>query len=278
MRAVIDMKNSTIQINNTEIRLRPSSIDNFAQCSYQWAKVFLEGINTIPSSRAAIGTGVHKAIEVMWQDAILSKKKDPYVEGMVDAGIESFDEEAKRGMQYNDGEDANSCHSEIIIGTNAFVDNLVEFLEIPTAVEQRFTIPIADHPLVKDLSGTVDYIAPGIIDDVKTSKRKPVVGNYKTQQSIYKLLAQENGLEITQSRIQGVVFTKIPKAMILDAAIDIDAAKASVNSLLDTLEYAVKDVIPIDVLFRPNPKYYLCSEKYCSLYGSCPATKRHSPV
>ena len=269
----------SIKINNTNIRLRPSSFDNFNQCSYQWAKVFLEGVTTIPSSRAAIGTGVHKAIEVMWQESMAHNVKEVNTDMMVNAGIESFDEEAKKGMTYNTDETANTCHKEINIGVDAFVENLVPFLDIPSAVEQRFTVPIADHPLVADISGTVDYLAPGRIDDVKTSKRKPTVANYKTQQSVYKYLAESNGHPVEHSMIQGVVFTKVPQAMILEAAIDIPQAKAVVNSLLDTLEYAVKDVIPLEVLFRPNPKYYLCSEKYCSLYGNdCPATHRYVPT
>ena len=265
-----------IKINNTNIRLRPSSIDSFMTCPFQWAKVFLEGVTSIPSSRAAIGTGVHKAIEVMWKDAMLSKKKDPYVDGMVDAGIESFNEEAKKGMTYNADEDVNTCHQEISIGVNTYVDNLIDFLDIPTAVEQRFTVPIANHPLVADISGTVDYIAPGIIDDVKTSKRKPTVQNYTTQQSIYKYLAEENGHIITSQRIQGVVFTKAPKAMLLEASVDVEGAKIAVNTLLDTLEYAAKDLIPMELLFRCNTKHYLCDDRYCALHGSCPATKRHS--
>jgi len=271
------MREFEIAINNTDLRIRPSSVDNFSTCAYQWGKVFLEGVTTIPSSRAAIGTGVHKAIETMWTDAMAHNKKDAYIDGMVDAGIESFDEESKKGMQYNDGEDKDTCHKEIHIGVETYVENLLPFLDIPKAVEQRFTLPISDHPIVTDISGTVDYLGENIIDDVKTSKRKPTPASHKTQQSIYKILAEHNGHNIIHSRIQGVVFTKVPQAMILDAVIDIDAAKASVNGILDTLEYVTKDLMPIELLLRPNPKHYLCSEKYCTLYGSCPATKKHIP-
>ena len=83
-----------------------------------------------------------------------------------------------------------------------------------------------------------------------------------------------NGHPVTHSMIQGIVFTKAPQAMILEAVVDVPQAKANVNLLLDTLRIATKDIMPMEVLFRPNPKYYLCSEKYCSLYGSCPATLR----
>ena len=199
----------SIEINNTGITIRPSSLDNSMACAYQWAKVFLEGMITIPNSRAAIGTGIHKAIEVMWQDAIKNKVKDPNVDMMFDAGVEAFQEEVKRGeMRYDDGETIDTCNKEIVSGTQAFVDDLIPFLNIPTAVEQRFTVPISNHPIVKDISGTVDYLAPGILDDVKTSKRKPIPSGYVIQQSIYKYLAEENGHKIDLNRIQGVALLK----------------------------------------------------------------------
>lgn len=268
----------SIKINNTNLRLRPSSIDNFQQCAYQWAKVFLEGIATIPNSRAAIGTGIHKGIEVMWEDAIAHGEKDPNSDMMFDAAIDAFNEEAAKGeMRFDKDETKDSCHKEICLGTQAFIDELIPYLDIPTATETRFTLPIADHPVVADISGTVDYITPGRIDDVKTSKRKPVTANYVTQQSIYKLLAEHNGHKVDHNIIQAVVLKKQPDCHILKLEPNVPQAKWLVNNLLDTIEAAVNEVAPMEVLFRCNTKYYLCSPKYCSLYGSCPATKKHVP-
>lgn len=263
----------TIKINNTDIVLRPSSIDNAQQCAYQWAKVFLEGIITIPNSRAAIGTGIHSAVEHMWSESIAKGEKEIHMDSMTDAAIESFNEEAKKGMRYDEGENVDSCHKEIINGTTAFVDDLVPFLDIPDAVEQRYTINL-DHPVVSAISGTVDYIGGGNLDDVKTSKRKPSVANYTTQQSIYKMLAQAEGKTVDRSRIQGVVLTKAPYGIMLELEPNIDQAKYLVNNLLDKIEVLAADVAPAETIFSCNTKYYLCSPKYCSLHGSCPATKR----
>lgn len=264
----------TIKINRTGICLRPSAIDTFQQCGYQWAKVFLEGGTAIPNARAAIGTAIHKGIEVMWNDAIASKKKDPNITMMQDAAIEEFQEVAKEGLRYDNGEDSNTAEKEVAGGTQAFVEDCVPFLDIPEAVETRFEIAISGHPIVSSVGGTVDYLGKGILDDVKTSKRTPTTANYKTQQSIYRHLAEANGHPIKHNRIQGVVLTKKPKGTILDMEVDVDQAKYIVNSLLDTLEIAAKDIVPIDTLFRCNTKYYLCSAKYCAFYGSCPATKK----
>ncbi len=269
------MSKPEIIIENTDITLRPSSVDGSTQCGFQWAKVFLEGVMTIPGARAAIGTGIHAGAEIMWRESMASGVKDPNLDMMNDAGIEAFQEENKKGIKFDDGEDQNTAEAEIIRGNAAWVEDLVPFLDIPTGVEERFTMAISGHPIVKCISGTVDYIAPGIIDDVKTSKRKPSVGNHVTQQTIYKLLAEHNGHDIHTQRIQGVALLKSgANGHLLEIQPNVERTKYIVNGLLDKIRYAVKDVVPIDVLFSCNTKYYLCSDKYCSLHGSCPATRR----
>lgn len=261
-----------IKVVNEDIRIRPSSIDNFFQCSYQWGKVFLEGVTTIPSARAAIGTSIHKGAEVMWQDAIKSGKKDPNLSMMTDAAIGAWKEEVKNGVHYDDGESDRTAVSEIVMGTRTFAEDIVPFSSIPVAVEQFFKVDIA-HPLVKEVGGTVDYITKTTIADLKTSKRKPSPANYSTQQSIYRYLANANGLGVSTNLIQGIVLKAKPEGTILPMEVNVDQAKQLVNTMLDTLDVVHKDIVPIEAILRPNPKYYLCSPKYCSLYGKgCPAT------
>jgi len=262
-----------IKINNESITIRPSSVDNFYQCAYQWGKVFLEGATSIPGARAAIGTSIHSAVETMWQDAIDTGSKDPNLSKMTDAAMESWKEEAQKGIWFDDGENDNTAAVEIVRGTQAFIDDIVEFTPIPNAVEQRFSVAIA-HTLVSRISGTVDYISNDTIADVKTSKRKPSVANYTTQQSIYKYLAQANGIDVKTNLIQGVVLRKSSAdGLVLTQPTDVPQAKALINNLLDTLDVIVQDVAPIETILRGNPKYYLCQEKYCSLYNDCPFVK-----
>jgi len=267
----------SIKINKTNITIRPSSIDTAQQCGYQWAKVFLEGGTSIPNSRAALGTALHKGVEVMWTEAIAANKKDPNISMMIDAGVESFKESSKDGMRYNSDETVDTINKEIVSGTQAFIDDIIPWLDIPEQVEARFTVPIGGHPIVKSISGTVDYISNGIIDDLKTSKRKPTIANYVTQQSTYKYLAVENGIDVKMNRIQSVVLKKKPEGHILELEPNIDQAKYLINNLLDKVEHAAKESAPMEVIFSCNTKYYLCSPKYCAFHGSCPATKRHTP-
>jgi len=259
----------TIKINNTDIRIRPSAIDGFFGCAYQWGLTFLEGRQSRPNSRAAIGTAIHSAAEVCWTDAIKKGEKDGNLSMMTDAAMESFKAEKEKDMKYGDGETEGTCAAEIVKGTEAFIEDILPFAPIPTAVEQFFEVAI-DHPLVSGLGGTVDYITNNTIADLKTGKRKPTVANYTTQQSIYKYLAMENGIDVKHNLIQSVVLKKVPEGSIIGMDSDVPQAKRLVNTILSTLDLVMKDVAPIETILRGNPKYMFCSAKFCEFYDECP--------
>lgn len=267
-----------IKINHTDIRIRPSSIDNFNNCALQWAKVFLEGRSSIPGARAAIGTAIHKSAEVLWNNAIKKQEIDTNMDWLNDAAIEEFKEiEKKDSLYYDQGEDTNTAQSTILQGVNVFVEDIVPFTPIPQAVEKFLEVKISGNPIINAIGGTIDYLTDTVVADVKTSKRKPVVSNYSTQQSIYRYLAIEHGYNIEHSLIQGVVLKKKPEGLILEMEPKVDQAKYIVNQMLRTMEIAASDTVPLNVLFRGNPKYYLCSEKYCNFYNECEWTKGETP-
>lgn len=266
----------TIKINNESIRIRPSAVDTFYGCSYQWGKSFLEGISSIPNSRAAIGTAIHAGIEKSWQEAIRKGKADHNISFMTDAAMESWKEETHDGVSFGDDETPGSCASEIVKGMEAWVEDIAPFVPVPKAVETFYKIDI-DNPIVTELGGTIDYIGHGCIDDVKTSKRKVTTGSYDTQQGIYKFLAEANGETVTHSRLQNVILTKNPNGQILTIEPDVEKAKGLVNGILDVMTIVAKDIVPIELLLRGNPKYVFCSEKYCAHYDTCPWVKGTVP-
>ncbi len=260
-------------INNTDIVIRPSSIDTFLQCSYQWAKVFLEGVTTIPGNRAAIGTGIHRGAEVMWTDAIKTGSKDTNLTMITDAAVAAYEEEFAKGVQLDDNETKSSSIDEVVAGSRVFVSDIAMYTPIPKAVETRVTIDITGHSLVKAVSGTIDYLGHDNISDLKTSKRKATPSNYVTQQSVYRLLAESEGHHVKYNTIQNVVMKAAPEGQVLPIQTDLVQAKKLVNTILDVLDVATQDTMPLEVLFRGNPKYYLCDKKYCSLYATCPFVK-----
>jgi hypothetical protein len=262
----------------TKITIRPSSVDTFFNCAYQWYNVFILGKTSIPSARAAIGTAIHAAAEVLWTDAILSRQKDANLSKLIDAAIINFQEQnATNSLQYDKGENQNTAEAEIANGTTAFVEDIVPFTAIPIAVEKQYSIQL-DHPVVEQLRGTIDYISTDSIADIKTSRRKAVPSSYTTQQSLYKLLADHNGHKATNAIIQNVVLKQQPQGHIFALEPNVPQAKHLVNSMLDTLAIMHRDMVAPTVLFRGNPKYYLCDEKYCAFHSTCPYVNGELPV
>ena len=260
---------SKLIINNESLRIRPSAVDTFYGCAWQWAKSHLEGARSMPNSRASIGTAIHKGVEASWIDAMAAGKADHNKSMMADAAIMEWQEEIKDGVHFGNAETKGTCEREIVKGLDAWVEDISPFVAIPKAVEVFYTIPI-DHPMVTEVGGTIDYLADGVIDDVKTSKRKVSPGGYLTQQSIYKMLAEANGEVINYSRIQCVVLKANPDGHILPLEPDVDKAKNLVNGILDVLDIVHKDIVPVELLLRGNPKYMFCSEAYCAHYATCP--------
>jgi len=268
----------TIQINISEpIVIRPSSIDSFYNCSYQWAKTFLEGIPSIPGNRAAIGTAIHKGAEVTWTESIKKGTKILNLSQAQDAAVEQFELLDKEGIQYEEDENKNASIKEVVAGTMAFIDDIAAFTPVPLGVEERFTVEIANHPMIKAISGTVDYRGKDVIADLKTSKRKATPSNYTTQQSVYKYLANENNANIEHNLIQNVVLKTVPEGQVLPIETNVPQAKQLLNTMLDTLEIAAAGKVALDILFRGNPKYYLCDKKYCAHYNTCPFVKGREP-
>lgn len=268
----------TLQINTDEIIIRPSSVDTFYNCSYQWAKTFLQGIPSIPGNRAAIGTAIHSGAEAVWRESMAKGAKVLNLTAATDAAVESFEKQAEEGIQYDEDENLNTSIKEVIAGTTAFLDDIAVYVPIPIGVEERFTVEINNHPLVKAISGTVDYRGVDDISDIKTSKRKATTGNYTTQQSIYKYLANENGANVKYNTIQNVVLKKEPEGQVLPIETNVEQAKQLLNTMLDTIEIATTGKVALEVLFRGNPKYYLCDKKYCAHYNTCPFVKGFEPV
>ncbi|AWD90277.1 putative nuclease [Dickeya phage Amaethon] len=269
----------TIKINNENIRIRPSAVDSFYGCAYQWGKTFLEGISSIPNSRAAIGTAIHSGIEASWRENMDANKQmgEHNLTLMKDAAIDSWAEETKNGLKMGDDETASTCEKEIIAGIGAWVEDISPFVPVPTAVETFVKIDI-DNPIITELGGTIDYLGHGVIDDVKTSKRKVTGGSYDTQQGLYKFLAEANGHKVLHNRLQNVVLTKQPTGQIITIEPDVTKAKTLVNGILDTMTVVAADIVPIELLLRGNPKHMYCSEKFCAHYETCPWVKGDQPA
>lgn len=269
------MAKPLLQINKSDIRIRPSAITSFYGCAFQWAKRFLEGEPQGPSgARASIGTGIHSGAEAFWKEVTPTGDREKYsLSAITDAAVESFREDIKDGVLYDDGENENTAIKEIASGVEAFADDIGQFVLIPDFVEEYFEVEI-DHPLVVAVGGTIDYLARTTLADIKTSKRKVSAQSHVVQQSTYRYLAEANGHIITNNAIQGVVLKKSgADGMVMPLETNVEQAKFLINGILDRIDLALIDAAPLHVLFPGNPGYMFCSPKYCERYDTCPFVK-----
>lgn len=136
-------------------------------------------------------------------------------------------------------------------------------------------MPIVDHPIVKEIGGTMDYIGTdpstgkNYIHDIKTSKRKTEPSAYSLQQTIYSMLCEHNGIKIDKCYIQGIVLKASPEGSIQEVFINRPQVQRIIDSMLDVLDLYSLDIVDPDTLFGGNPKYYLCTNKYCNSFNTC---------
>ncbi len=261
-----------LAINKTDIRIRPSAVDGFYGCAFQWAKRFLEGVPQGPTgNRASIGTAIHAGAEQFWEEVKASGDREVFnLTAMTGRAVEAFEKDIEDGVKYGKDENANTSIVEIAHGVETFADDIGQFVAMPTFIEEYFEVPL-EHKLVTAVGGTVDYIAGKTLADIKTSKRKPAPQSHVVQQSIYKFLAESNGHEINNSTIQGVVLKKSGSdGMVLPLETNVEQAKFLINGILDRIDVALEDTIPLHVLFPGNPKYMFCTRLYCEHYETCP--------
>lgn len=136
-------------------------------------------------------------------------------------------------------------------------------------VEKSFSIEIQGHPVVASIGGTVDYIGDNCIHDVKTSKRMTVPSAYAMQQTVYALLCEHHKINIEKCYIQGIILKAQPEGCVQEVHINKAQVLYIINSMLDALDLYSTDMVDPDTIFGGNPKYYLCTPKYCGRFSEC---------
>lgn len=253
------------------ITIRPSSLSSFLNCPYQWMRVHLYGERTIPSARAVIGTSIHKSAEVMWNEAILTGKKDLNISKAEDIAVAEYEELSKQDAISFDDVDPFDAARIVASGAKAFMQDIAPITDIPDAVEKRYSFDLGHNIRV---SGSCDYVKDNILGDIKSTKRKPATAHYLLQQSCYAILRDMNNEPTTTALIQAVVFGKETRGEVIELELDKAKAKYVVNHMAEKIKIWKQDVVDEKMLFGCNTEWYLCSPKYCSLHGKCPATKR----
>ena len=257
--------------------IRPSSIPLLTTCAWQWYQEHIEGVEGMYNSSAAVGTSVHSVAEKYWNEAISAGEKPPTdpsrITQLIAYGIEQFDELLK-AEQINWGENHSLAiaYSQIETAVRAYFNGIVPDMEIPLAVEKKFEVEIKDHPFISAVAGTIDYLYPEKIVDIKTrsGNRKKTVNTFSLQQSVYVWLAQQNGyVGVDSGYIHQIM---IDKGDVHNDRVWINTKQIEyiINNILKRLK-AVDEGLPVDIAFPGNsgPNNFLCSSRWCQHHPTC---------
>ena len=269
------------------INLRPSSVQQFLRCPYQWATVHLLGRKKSPAAAATAGTALHSAFEEGYTYKRDTKKMPP-----VDLLKTAAQEEWKKlnneeEIIYRKGEDIQKYEDDILDGVAAYHQEIMPAVE-PLLIEERFTVSL-DHKIIQAFTGTADLIASGgllnssqMLIDYKFTKRATSASHYMLQQNAYLWLAKEGGgKELDVSYLHNIVRpTKTRGATINIIEVDYKEKylKYIVNKILDSITEFIEDGTGLLNGFSDPVSNYLCSPEWCAFWDECPhiAGLRHN--
>ena len=192
-----------LSVDIGELRLRPSSLQQFLGCPFQWYQAAIRGNFQRPAAAAVSGTSLHKGAEVGYQDKIKTGELPP-LSYLTDAVVEEWQRLNKeQDLVYENGEDYNSYESSLVKGMKAYYDNLMPVTD-PIDVERYYEVKL-DHPIFESVGGTLDIVLDRGIVDIKHTKRKTSADKYVLQQSIYSYLREANNEINNYNEIHNII-------------------------------------------------------------------------
>lgn len=274
-----------LSLGITELIIRPSSLPAWNDCARrQAARLFPRLIEAAGytlrspgrSVGAIVGTATHAGAAKTLEDKMKTGEIGQEVDAL-DASVESLTEEIKLGSVIWDETTRNKSTAEkqVLRMVKSYRTHLAPKIS-PIAVEERLKVDLGDGLI---LSGQSDTICrePGAIRDTKTGKQRS--GN-AAQYGGYGIIQRSHGRDIervTEDFIQRVAENREqPAPVSLDyglaacehAAVEaISDIKQSVDEFGRRLSKMTPDEPP-EYAFRANPMSVLCSEKYCSAFGT----------
>lgn len=264
-------------MNPTSINLRVSTLAHWTDCPRRGAaNAFRELITDAGfhlndrrhTVSAAIGTGVHAGAAHTLKEKREARKVKLKV--AIEIGIEKYRSETADGVEYDDlSGNRNIAEKQVKIITEIFHNQVAPGIE-PVEIECPMDGKIALDGLTILLIGHPDVMETDSIHDLKTSKN---VKGYSAQLGGYKMLSKANKAgkhnRLIIDWIPRVPVSKPhPGALAIDMAPEICVNEA--NSVILSIKEQVSNFIllPVPMCFPANPCSNLCSERYCTAWGT----------
>lgn len=265
--------------------IRASSLPNYSDCPRRWAARTLAGElknygyrvseSEISSIGASIGSGVHGGAAFMLLEK-MNTGAASIDSSAEDFAIHEYEERAKEGVLFDSATASMSEGQEQVRRMlRVFRYGLLPNIE-PIAVERRLEANVGDDFI---LSGQSDLqtLQPGTIDDHKTGT---ISRQHYAQMGSYSMLARTAHPEfpIKKLRVNFIprVSLKKPQPEPVIDEYDLVAAENAAQATIDHIKIATKEFrrridegdAPPEHAFLANPASMLCSQKWCSAWGT----------
>lgn len=255
-----------------KVVIRPSSINQFMSCPAQWFRASVLQDYQKPSAAAAVGTSLHKGVEVGYREKINTGEVPP-VSLMTDAAVSEFHDLVKsdENLEFKEGESFSGFEQDLVKGVKDYHATIMPVID-PVGVEVRYTLPMDGLETIESVSGTIDIDLPNSLADIKMMGKNKPVTNYVAQQSCYAILKETNDKPCSDTafihkviRGKNVEITPLPLKK--------EWARTWVNMMITTLETFADTGNPM--LFRGSSPQsnFLCNEKWCGFWDQCPFVK-----
>jgi hypothetical protein len=255
--------------------LRVSSLAGWHDCSRRSAARSFrkrlesdgyEFIRTENSVGGCIGTGVHSGMAYALKQKIAGK--DIKLDDMIDAGVESFRDEADKGVDYDSTTDTpNTADKQIESMIKVYYHYILPKIE-PVEVEVRMDAVIDE---TMTLSGQPDVLEFSAVRDLKTGRSGE---KYHAQLGGYILLAKANKKPV---EIDTAVIDWLPRARLskpqpepveleYSAELCVNEAKAVIRDV--QRQYGGYNETGNPSSFPNNTSSMICTPKFCPAYGT----------
>ena len=259
--------------------LHQSSLAMLYRCPKQYEFRHIDGVIDPPGVAAAVGTGVHCAVDadlthkinegaLLPDDAIADTARDG-LNAVWEQGVVLGPDEREAGDAATRGAAVDRAvalaglhHGTVAPGLN------------PTHVEREWRLTLEGYPY--DLAGRMDIVEPDAIRDTKTSAKSPSKGMADTslQLTTYAVAARFTDGELPPHLyLDYLVSLKTPKAVTLGTTRDDE----DVAIFLRRLDIAMRQ-LGAGVFPPCNPCEWWCSPRWCGYWDKCPYVRGHATV
>lgn len=259
------------------IVLRASTLAMYLRCPYQFFRTYINHSKEVEektkkSAAAALGTAVHKAMEV----GLLYKRDvgNPSYELMAKAALEEWNQLNKEGeLWFNSskGENKEDMETQLYELVKRYHQIFIPLIE-PVHLERVLIMPV-DNPIITHIQGSIDVEEKNGVRDLKITGRKTTAKSHILQLSVYSLLRKYNGEENDYGIIDNIVKNK----SVTTDVIDVELKEAYTKNVIDTILaktkqwYETKDD---SIWYGSDPiNNFLCTDVWCAVWDSCPYVK-----